>query len=163
PGQCKPCAHGALRIMLVSLWIAEIGEHTVTHVLGDEAAVAFDQFRAAAMIGGNDLPQVLRVKPRRKRGRTHKVAKHHRQLAALGAVRWLQGGGSRGLGAGTNCKFGNCSQHLTSMPQQYPNVPKVLIGEGAKYRDINSVLRKTLSILRHPELFEPVRNLLHCS
>ena len=30
-----------------------------------------------------------------------------------------------------------------------------------KYRDIYSVLGKALSVLGHPELCEPVRNLLH--
>ena len=36
----EPGAHRALRVMLVRLRIAEIGEHAVAHVFGDEAAVA---------------------------------------------------------------------------------------------------------------------------
>jgi len=49
--------------MLVRLRIAEIGEHTVAHVLGHEAAVALDRFGAAAMVGADDPPQVLEVEP----------------------------------------------------------------------------------------------------
>ena len=39
----EPGPHGALGVMLVRLGIAEIGEHAVAHVFGDEAAVALDQ------------------------------------------------------------------------------------------------------------------------
>ena len=49
------------RPRLVLKWIAEIGENAVTHILGDEAGIALDQFRAAAVIGDNDAPQVLGV------------------------------------------------------------------------------------------------------
>jgi hypothetical protein len=45
--------------MPVRLGIAEIGEHTVAHLLGDEAADALNHFRAAAVIGSNDASQVL--------------------------------------------------------------------------------------------------------
>ena len=43
----EPRPHGALGVVLVRLRIAEIGEHAVAHVFGDEAAVARDQARAA--------------------------------------------------------------------------------------------------------------------
>jgi hypothetical protein len=72
--------------MLVSLRIAKIRQHAVPHVLGDETAVALDQFVAAAMIGGNDLPQLLWVEPGRHRSRPHEIAEHDRQLAALGVL-----------------------------------------------------------------------------
>jgi hypothetical protein len=47
--------------MLVSVGIAEIGEHAVTHVLGHETAVTLDQFGAAAMIDADDPSQVFGV------------------------------------------------------------------------------------------------------
>ena len=39
----EPGLHGALGVVFVGLGIAEIGEHAVAHVFGDEAAVALDQ------------------------------------------------------------------------------------------------------------------------
>jgi hypothetical protein len=45
--------------MLASPRIAEISEHPIAHVLGDETAITFDQFGTAAMIGADDLPKVL--------------------------------------------------------------------------------------------------------
>jgi hypothetical protein len=62
--------------MFMRLGVAEIGENAVAHVFCDEAAIALDQFSAAAVISGNDAPQVLGVEPSRKRGRADQVAKH---------------------------------------------------------------------------------------
>ena len=47
------------------------------------------------------------------------------------------------------------------MPQQDADVLKVLIGQMWECRDINPVFGKTLAVLGHAELFEPVCNLLH--
>ena len=80
----EPGLHGALGVMFVGLGIAEIGEHAVAHVFGDEAAVALDQRRAAAMIGADDLAHILGIEPRRHRGRADEVAEHHGELTALG-------------------------------------------------------------------------------
>ena len=82
----EPGPHGALGVVFVRLRIAEIGEHAVAHVFGDEAALAFDAIRAATMIAADDLAHVLRIEPRRYRGRTDEVAEHHGQLAAFGGV-----------------------------------------------------------------------------
>ena len=38
----EPGANRPLRIMLVSLGIAEIGQHAVAHIFGDEPAIALD-------------------------------------------------------------------------------------------------------------------------
>ena len=40
---------------------------------------------------------------------------------------------------------------------------QVLIGQVAKDREINAVFSKTVCILGHAEVFEPVPNLLHRS
>jgi hypothetical protein len=47
------------------------------------------------------------------------------------------------------------------MPEWDADVFEILIGQMAKYRDIDPVLGKGLGVLGHAELFEPVRNLLH--
>ncbi|MGA7489125.1 MAG: hypothetical protein WBW74_19555 [Xanthobacteraceae bacterium] len=90
-GDCRderePGLHGALGIILVGVGIAEIGEHAVAHVLGDEPAVALDQRRAAAMIGADDPSHVLRIEPLRHRSRAHEVAEHHGELPPLGIIR----------------------------------------------------------------------------
>jgi len=52
----EPGLHGALGVMFVRLGITEIGQHAVTHIFGNEAAVALDQRRATALIGADDPP-----------------------------------------------------------------------------------------------------------
>ena len=49
------------------------------------------------------------------------------------------------------------------MPEQDADIFKVLIGQTAEYRDIDSVLSKTLRILGHAEFCEPVRNSRRCA
>ena len=47
------------------------------------------------------------------------------------------------------------------MAEQDANVLEVLIGQMGECRDINPVLSKTLGVLGHAELLEPIGNLLH--
>ena len=87
----------------------------------------------------------------------------NRDLATLGGVLrlWLgSGGGSRRCWSRAG-HLGDGSQHLSAVPEQNADVLQVLIGQMSEYREINSVLSKTLSVLGHAELFEPVCNLLH--
>ena len=46
-------------------------------------------FGNGAVIGADHLAQILRVKPRRERGRADEVAEHHGELAAFG-IGWRQ-------------------------------------------------------------------------
>src|SRR5215475_5215527 len=82
----EPSANSALRIMLVSLGIAEIGQYTVAHASGDEPAIALDQFGATAVVIGDDRSKVLQIEMNRDGSRAHKVAEHHSELSTLGAV-----------------------------------------------------------------------------
>ena len=48
-----------------------------------------------AMVGGDDLAQILGIEPRRQRGRADEIAEHHRQLTpfARPSARELRRGG----------------------------------------------------------------------
>jgi hypothetical protein len=41
--------------------VTEIGEHAVTHVFGDKAAVAFDELGSPPVVRTEDRPQVLGI------------------------------------------------------------------------------------------------------
>jgi len=75
--------HRALGIVFVGARKAEINEHTVAHVFGDEPVEAAHRRRNAAVIGADHLAQFFGIEPRRQRRRTDQVAEHHRQLAPL--------------------------------------------------------------------------------
>jgi hypothetical protein len=76
--------HCPFRIILMSLRIAKIDEDAVTHVFSDEALVTANHLGDPAMIRADHFTQVFRIKPRRKRGRTNQITKHHGQLPTLG-------------------------------------------------------------------------------
>ncbi len=106
--QRQSSAHRVGSVGLVRFRIAEIDQHAVAHVFGDEAAEARHHFCCAFVIGGNDVTQVFRVELGRQRGRADQVAEHHRELAALGAgtgPRW-RGGRRRRRGSRGRTDFG---------------------------------------------------------
>ena len=67
--------------------VAEIDEDAVAHVLRDKAVVAPDRGTAPVLIRRDHIAQIFGVHPGRECGRSHQVAKHHGQLAALGLRR----------------------------------------------------------------------------
>jgi hypothetical protein len=72
--------------MLVGLGIAEISQHAITHVFGDEPPRLGDLLGATTVIGTDDLAHILGVQPSREGGRANEVDKQDRELAALGDV-----------------------------------------------------------------------------
>ena len=54
-------AHGVFGVGLVRLGIAEIDQHAVAHVFGDEAVEARDHAGRAFVVGGDDVAQVFRI------------------------------------------------------------------------------------------------------
>ncbi len=81
-------AHRVLGVLFVSLRIAEVGEHAVAHVFGDEAAVGGDEAGAACVIGCEDVSHVLGIEPRGKHGRADEIDNHHGEMTALGGGRF---------------------------------------------------------------------------
>ena len=114
--------------MLVGLGIAEISQHPVTHILGDEPPGLGDLLGAATVIGTDDLAHVLGVEPSRERGRADEVAKHDRELAALGGVQRARRGRRRSRNGDCRCallngfEIGNRAQQLAPRwPSKTPN------------------------------------------
>jgi CHASE2 domain-containing sensor protein len=100
----EPGAHRPLGIVLMRLRISEINQHAVAHILGDKAVKAADGVGDAAVVGADDLAQILGIEARGQRRRTNQIAEHHRQLAALG---FAGGDGDRG---GRQWRFGRAER-----------------------------------------------------
>ena len=94
----EPGPDRALGVFLMGAREAEIGQHAVAHEFGDETVIARDRARTGVLVGANDLAHVLGIKSCRHRGRADEVAKHDRELAALGDVRRRGGRDARGSG-----------------------------------------------------------------
>ena len=73
-----------LGVVLVRRGIAEVHQHPVAHVLGDEAIEAANGLGNAAVIRADHVAQVLGIEARGERRRADEIAKHHRKLPPLG-------------------------------------------------------------------------------
>jgi hypothetical protein len=73
--------------------VAEIGQHAVTHELGDKTLEPRDDSGAGVLIRAQHLAHVLGIDAPRKRRRANQIDEHHRQLAAFGFRRARSGCG----------------------------------------------------------------------
>jgi hypothetical protein len=165
PHQCQPGADSALGIVLVRLRVAEIGKHAIAHVSSDETPMLDDHLGAMPMIGTDDVPKILRIKPRRECRRSDEVAEHHRELATLGDILWswvghASGSRPRRRNATTS---GDGSQHLATIAEHNTKVLQILVCQISEDREINAVFDKTLSVFNHPKRCQPLRDCEHDS
>ncbi len=84
PIEGQPRPHGPLRLVLMRPRVAEIGQHTVAHELGDEALEACDHPGAGVLVGAQHLAHVFRIEARRQRRRADQIDEHHGEVAPLG-------------------------------------------------------------------------------
>ena len=73
-----------LGIILMCSWIAEINDYALAHVLADKAVEPADDVGNGAMIGGDDLVQILGIDPPGEPACADEIADHHRHLPSLG-------------------------------------------------------------------------------
>jgi hypothetical protein len=153
--QLQPRTYRPLGIVLMGVWVTEVHEHAIAHVLRHEPTEALHRLGDTLLIGGDDLAQVLRVDAGRERCRTYKVREHHCDLAALSSFLGL---GFNLWAAGLWC-CGNCpghlgdgSEHYSPMPEQDAYIFQVLISYMGERRESKPVLSKALRVLGHAEL-----------
>ena len=64
--------------------IAEIGQHPVAHVFGDEPVEPSNDLGDGTMVGADEVAQILGVETRGQRCGPDEIAKHDGQLPPLG-------------------------------------------------------------------------------
>src|SRR5215472_2128374 len=98
----QSCKDRPLCLILMSSRVAEIDEHAVAHVPGNKPLESTDDIGDGPMICGNDLAQILGIKPRGELSGADQIAEHYSQLPALGISRSRCIGDSR-LPCGSDC------------------------------------------------------------
>ena len=83
----EPGADRPLGIVLVRLRVAKINEHAIAHIFGDKAREPGDRVGDTAVVGADQLAQILGIIARRQRRRADQIAEHHGELAAFGIGR----------------------------------------------------------------------------
>jgi hypothetical protein len=87
PDQGEPRPDGALGVVLVRAWPAEIGEHAVAHELGDVAFETRDLPDHDVLVGADQAAHVFGIKPRQESRGTGEIDEHNGQLTAFGFAR----------------------------------------------------------------------------
>ena len=157
-------AHRVLGVLLVSLRIAEVGEHAVAHVLGDEAAVRGDEAGAACVIGCEDVSHVLGIELRGKRGRSDEIDNHHGEMTAFGGGRFCDP--CRHRPRDRRCREA-CARQLFNRGQQPAAMPhrgdaevlEVFRRQLSKNLQVDGVLAKCSLVLTETEPAEPIGDL----
>ena len=165
----RECGAGrSLRVVLLCHRIAEEAHQPVAELFGNVAAHLRHRCRGEVEIGGDKIAPLLGVEPRRDRGRAYEIAEHDGQITALagsvGRCRYWCGRFSGGYRRRRGCRtsqLGNGREQFTPMPERNADVLEILIRQMPEYGNVDFVIDKTVRILGHAKLFEPVRNLLH--
>ena len=120
--------HRTLGLVLMGARVAEIDQDAVAHVLRDKAVVTPDRRAAAALKRRDDIAQIFGVHPGGERRRSHQVAKHHGQLAALGLRR--RGDVAAGAGATdrSRCAAGRSASQRAARPAMVAAAPCPRVG-----------------------------------
>ncbi len=163
-------AQGALGVLFQRMGVAEIDEHAVADIVGDEASVALHRFGDAGAIGRQQLVQILGVEARRQRRGIDQVAKHHGDLPALGYGRASAGGLLRHGGRCGCCGLRHfprrrrlaaecCDrlEHAAAVADGLDADLLQILGREERQRlEINVVGEKRLAISREAEPLEPL-------
>ena len=113
------------------------------------------------MIGGDDLPQVLGIEPRRQGGRADKVAEHHGELATLGGVCRLRhrGGARCRVGLNTLRRDSRRSVELLDRGDDFASMAnarnthflQVVDGEFGQHRTVDAIVAEYIFVLPETE------------
>jgi hypothetical protein len=95
----QPRPDRPLGIVLMRSWVAEIDQHAVAHVLGDETVESGYHLGNRTVIRADDLAQIFGIEARGEFGRADQIAEHHRELSAFSIAGSRRGdGGCRRAG-----------------------------------------------------------------
>jgi len=156
----EPRPHRPFGVVLMRLRIAEIDQHPVTHVLGDKAGAPGDGLGNAAVVGADQLPQILRIKPRRQRRRADEIAKHHRQLAAfgIGGSQCINGRRRYSSGGHRGAERSDSVEDSAAVADRHDaELTQILGRQPPQHLPVNVVLAERGRVLFEPEAAQPFR------
>ena len=114
PRHCRddrePRPHRPLGLILMCARPTEIGQHPITHELGDVPLEPADLASDRILVGADDLARVLRVEPGGQGGRAHQIHEHDGEPPPFRVA--PGGGGDSGAGAGDS---GPCARSMAAM------------------------------------------------
>ena len=163
------CAHKlqsgvnrTLRVIFVRLRIAEVGEHTITHVAGHVPVVTFDGSLGSVLISAIYFPQLFGVELLGKLSRANQVAEHHGKLSAFrlrsgcGACStWRLVGDRSGGGRVRRGELRDGAEDPLAWPHGQADFTQILLRKMGDIAQLDLVLGEDIGILAEPQFIEP--------
>jgi hypothetical protein len=147
----------AFGIVFMGARVAEIDHYPVAHVFGDETIEAGDDRSNRAMIGANQLPQILRVEPRRERSGADEVTEHDGQLSAFRLRRPLRAGRCREADGRVGAERCDGVEQAPAMPDQTDaQILQILARQGRQNSIVDRVLAERSLIPFEAEAAQPL-------
>jgi hypothetical protein len=117
------------------------------------------------MVCGDNLAQILRVKPRREFGRADEIAEHHRQLPAfgLGRRRGIAGCRHHCSGGRRGAERSNCGEELAAMADRgHADADQVVGRQLRQHFVIDIIVAECTRVLFEPQPAQP-RHYVHAA
>ena len=159
PDQRQTGAHRPLGVVLVGARIAEINEHSVSHVFRDKSAATLDDRSDAAVIGADHRAQILRVEPRRQCRRADQIAEQHRQLPPLGLRLHPPLPRLRGRAREGAAQRRDRLQELPARPDRQPQRREIRLGQLRQHLDVDLILAERRLVALEPQSAKPRRDI----
>ena len=151
----EPGAGRVLGVVLIRLGIAETDQHAIAHILADKTAKAGDGVGHAAVVGADDLAQILEIEARGQRRRTHQIAKYHPQLPPLGGILRRHTGRCRWRRQCLGGQTGDGSEETLAVPERHTKRLEIDVGQLRQDIGVDLARAKERLILAEAETFEP--------
>ena len=144
------------------LGIAEVGEHTVTHVAGHVPVVTFDGGLGSVLISAIYFAQLFRIELLGELSRTNQIAEHHGKLSAF---RFRGGCGACSTGWFFGCRSGGGrdrrgelrggAEDPLAWPHGQADLTQILLREMGDIAQLDLVLGEDIGILAESQFIEP--------
>jgi len=139
--------------------IAEIGQHAVSQVFGEEPVEPTDRLGEAAMIGTDHRAVLFGIEARGQHRRIDEIAEHHSQLSPFGLARSAEGWGGRKRCLGCWLSITQCGdgieQPAAVTDRRDAKLAQIVGRKPVQHLPVNIVIAERGHVLFEPEAAQP--------
>src|SRR6516164_3257050 len=139
--------------------ITEVDQEAVADIPGYKASKRVDDLGYGFVVAGDQVAQIFRIEPRRKRSGTNKIAEHHRELPALRPVLRQRRLDLSRMGRNRRAwhlEPGDRPQHPLAMPEQHAQFFEIGFSEFGQCLKVDGIGAKDRLVFRQRKFSQPV-------
>src|SRR5262245_22889083 len=153
--EIKPGPHSAFSIVLMGLWVAEIGKEAVAHESGDISTHLSDHRGARTLESADHVAKILRIELNRQSRRADEITKKDGHLSSFGFG--LRRGDADSWGYAPPWKRTDRSENSFPMAESNAQFLQIGLGHIAQNIEFDGVLGKDSRVLGEPDPIKPSR------